>query len=88
MTFTVDGVDFSGKVEVTGYRIKPRKVFGSSRGDLLNGGHISDFFVLKKCIVPSFCSFVEAGCSTISAQCCPYYFTMSFSVVSSGLHAS
>lgn len=88
MTFTLDGVDFSGKVEVTGYRIKPRKVFGSSRGDLLNGGHIADMIVLKKDLELSFVAMVEADVSTIAAKCCQEYVQLVFSDGISGADVS
>lgn len=88
MTFTLDGVDFSGKVEVTGYRIKPRKVFGSSRGDLLNGGHIADMIVLKKDLELSFVAMVEADVSIIAAKCCQEYVQLVFSDGISGTDIS
>lgn len=88
MTFTMDGVDFSDKVEITGYRIIPRKVFGSSRGDLLNGSHIADMIVLKKDLELSFVAMVEADVSTIATKCCQEYVQLTFSDGISGTDIS
>lgn len=88
MTFTLDGVDFSDRIAVTGFRVKPRKVFGSSRGDLLNGGHIADMIVLKKDLEVSFVAMVEADVSTIAAKCTQEYVTLGFSDPISGTDLS
>ena len=88
MTFTMDGVDFSDKVEITGYRIIPRKVFGSSRGDLLNGSHIADMIVLKKDLELSFVAMVEADVSTLATKCCQEYIMLGFSDPISGTDIS
>ena len=88
MTFTLDGVDFSDRISVTGFRVRPRKVFGSSRGDLLNGGHVADMIVLKKDLDVSFVAMVEADVSTIAQKCTQEYVMLGFSDPISGTDIS
>lgn len=88
MTFTLDGVDFSDKITVTGFKVKPRKIFGSSRGDLLDGGHIADMIALKKDLEVSFVAMVEADVSTIAAKCTQEYVMLGFSDPISGTDIS
>lgn len=88
MTFTLDGVDFSDRIAVTGFRVRPRKVFGSSRGDLLNGGHVADMIVLKKDLDVSFVAMVESDVSTIAQKCTQEYVMLGFSDPISGTDIS
>lgn len=88
MTFTLDGVDFSDRIDVTGFRVRPRKVFGSSRGDLLNGGHVADMIALKKDLDVSFVAMVEADVSTIAQKCTQEYVMLGFSDPISGTDVS
>lgn len=84
MTFTLDGTDYSDKVVVTGYRVLPTKVYGSSRGDLLDGGHIADMIHLRKNLEISFVAMAEADVSAIATKCCQEYVTLGFSDPISG----
>ena len=80
MTFTLDGTDYSDKVVVTGYRVLPTKVYGSSRGDLLDGGHIADMLHLRKNLQMTFVAMAEADVSVIASKCCHEYVTIGISI--------
>lgn len=88
MTFTLDGTDYSDKVVVTSYRVLPTKVYGSSRGDLLDGGHIADMLHLRKNLQMTFVAMAEADVSVIASKCCQEYVTLGFSDPISGTNIS
>ena len=88
MTFMLDEVDYSDRIIVTSYRVLPTKVYGSSRGDLLDGGHIADMLHLRKNLQVSFVAMAEADVSAIATKCCQEYVALDFSDPISGATVS
>lgn len=78
MIFKVGGVDYSNKVEVTGYKVTPRKVIGTSAGDLLSGDHIADVLKLKTDLEVTIVATEEADTSAIAYACSGEYVNLEF----------
>lgn len=79
MTFKIDAVDYSGKVEVVGYKVTPRRVYGGARGDLLNGESVADLIVIKKDLEITVVSTVETDTASISTALMKEYVSLEFS---------
>ena len=79
MTFKVDNVDYSSKVEVVGYKVTPRRVYGGARGDLLNGESVADLIVIKKDLEIAVVSTVEADTASIATALMKEYVSLEFS---------
>lgn len=79
MTFVLSGVDYSGKVEVSGYRVIPRKVKGTSAGEMLNGDTLEDLIVVKTDLQVNFVATEETDTSVIAYACTGEYVGLKFS---------
>ena len=79
MTFKVDNVDFSSKVEVVGYKVTPRRVYGGARGDLLNGESVADLIVIKKDLDIKVVAMAEGDTSAIATALLKEYVQLVFS---------
>lgn len=79
MTFVLSSVDYSDRVLVSGYTVTPRKVKGSSAGELLNGETLEDLIVVKTDLSISFCAMEESDVSKIAYACSGEYVTLRFS---------
>lgn len=79
MTFKIDTVDYSGKVEVVGYKVTPRRVYGGARGDLLNGESVADLIAIKKDLEITVVSTVESDTASIATALMKEYVSLEFS---------
>ena len=79
MTFKIDAVDYSGKVEVVGYKVTPRRVYGGARGDLLNGESVADLIAIKKDLEITVVSTVESDTASIATALMKEYVSLKFS---------
>lgn len=48
MTFIVDNKDFSSRVNLSDYRVTPRRISGPAAGTLTNGDHVADIVSIKR----------------------------------------
>lgn len=78
MTFKINGVDFSDKVDVAGYTITPRKVTGSSTGYLLDGEHIADMIAKKTDLKVQIVATEQADTSALALACTGEYCQLVF----------
>lgn len=79
MTFVLNDIDFSDKVEVTGYRVIPRKVTGGAAGYLLNGDHLADLLSDKTDLSVNIVATEEEDTSKIAYICTGEYVRLKFS---------
>ena len=79
MTFKIDTVDYSGKVEVVGYKVTPRRVYGGARGELLSGESVADLIVIKKDLEITVVSTVESDTASIATALMKEYVSLEFS---------
>ncbi len=79
MTFVLSGVDYSGKVEVSGYRVIPRKIKGTSAGEMINGDTLEDLIVVKTDLQVNFVATEETDTSAIAYACTGEYVGLKFS---------
>ena len=79
MTFVLSGVDCSGKVEVSGDRVIPRRVKGTSAGEMLNGDTLEDLIVVKTDLQINFVATEETDTSAIAYACTGEYVELKFS---------
>lgn len=79
MTFILSGVDYSDKVEVSGYMVTPRRVKGTSAGELLDGETIEDLITVKTDLQVNFVSTEEGDTSAIAYICNGEYVKLKFS---------
>lgn len=79
MTFVLSGVDYSDKVEVSGYTVTPRKVKGTSAGELIDGETLEDLIVVKTDLQVNIVSTVESDTSAIAYACSGEYVGLKFS---------
>lgn len=79
MIFKLNRIDITSKIEVAGYTVIPRKVFGSSEGYLLTGDHIADLIRTKTDIVVKIVATEQADTSFIASACKAEYCELEFS---------
>lgn len=79
MTFKVDNVDFSSKVEVVGYKVTPRRVYGGARGNLLNGESVADLIAIKKDLDIKVIAMAEGDTSAMATALLKEYVQLVFS---------
>lgn len=79
MIFKMGGIDYSDKVEITGYTVTPRRVVGTSEGDLLSGDHIADVLKIKTDLSLNFVATSEEDTSDIAYACSGEYVNLEFS---------
>lgn len=48
MKLSIDGVDYSEKINISGYKVTPVRKYGPARGELLDGGLVPDLVSIKK----------------------------------------
>ena len=78
MTFKIDGVDYSSKIDVNEYTVVPRKVIGGAAGYLIDGSHVADLVTVKKDLKIKFMATEQSDTSSISAACIKEYVTLQF----------
>lgn len=78
MTFKIDGVDYSDKVDIAGYTVTPRKVTGGAAGYLLDGSHVADLKAIKTDLKINVVATEQADTSAISKACLKEYVTLEF----------
>ena len=66
MTFVLSGVDYSNKVEVSGYKVIPRRVKGTSAGEMINGDTVEDLVVVKTDLQVNIVATEEADTSALA----------------------
>lgn len=79
MTFILSGVDYSNKVEVSGYKVIPRRVKGTSAGEMINGDTVEDLVVVKTDLQVNIVATEEADTSAIAYACTGEYVGLKFS---------
>ena len=79
MTFVLSGVDYSNKVEVSGYKVIPRRVKGTSAGEMINGDTVEDLVVVKTDLQVNIVATEEADTSAIAYACTGEYVGLKFS---------
>ena len=79
MTFILSGVDYSNKVEVSGYKVIPRRVKGTSAGEMINGDTVEDLVANKTDLQVNIVATEEADTSAIAYACTGEYVGLKFS---------
>lgn len=84
MIFILDETDLSSHVDLSNYKVTPRRVSGPAQGTLTNGDHVADVVSIKRDVTLSLDPANVTVTSTLASACMKEYVNLVFTDPISG----
>ena len=78
MKLVIDGIDFSSKIDVQGYKTHPRREYGIARGKLIDGSLVPDLLTIKKDLSVHVSASEQEDVKNITTACLKESVTVEF----------